>query len=432
MTNLFISYRRDDAGGHAGRLSDRMIARFGAERVFMDVQDIEPGQNFEQAIAQTLSKCDHLLAVIGPRWVQILHARQASGEDFVRHEIGVALSQGMTVIPVLVGGAKMPTADQLPPALAAFLRCQAVEVRDDRFDEDAAVIVGFLAKGADATSVNILGRHVRRRTLVWSLAALTVAVVAGWLAWPESAPVPTAEGEWIAELRKPGQPSYRVRLVLARSGDQLTGRVKYPTGEGPIVDGRIEGNRLTFHTSHLPQFASAPATIRYQAELKGDSITITASDDAGSATGVAHRTSDAAGGGAAATLSRALPSLSYGTWTLRNARDDDGKSWSNSVLQFTSQEESPDGLILRGRFTWRLDNVLLGTEEITGRYVARTRQVILEGTSVTDAAHEGPARLAVGSYSAILGDDERSLTQGRWGSTAQHLPGLPGEWEAIR
>ena len=50
MTNLFISYRRDDSGGHAGRLSDRLIARFGADRIFMDVQDIQPGQNFQQAI----------------------------------------------------------------------------------------------------------------------------------------------------------------------------------------------------------------------------------------------------------------------------------------------------------------------------------------------------------------------------------------------
>src|SRR5687767_4239586 len=126
MTSLFISYRRDDAGGHAGRLSDRLIARFGADRVFMDVQDIQPGQNFEQAIEQTIAKCDHMIAVVGPRWLQILQARAACGEDFVCHEISVALARGTTVIPVLVGGATMPARDQLPPALAAFSRCQAV------------------------------------------------------------------------------------------------------------------------------------------------------------------------------------------------------------------------------------------------------------------------------------------------------------------
>ena len=74
-------------------------ARFGSERVFMDVSDIQPGQNFEQAIERTLARCDHLLAVIGPQWLTSLTARQATGEDFVRSEIAAALSRGTTVIP---------------------------------------------------------------------------------------------------------------------------------------------------------------------------------------------------------------------------------------------------------------------------------------------------------------------------------------------
>jgi hypothetical protein len=84
-------------------------------------------------------------------------------------------------------------------------------------------------------------------------------------------------------------------------------------------------------------------------------------------------------------------------------------------------------LLLHGRFTWRLDNQLQGTEEFTGRYVERSRQIILEGDRVSD-----PVRLAVGSYSAILAPDERTLVQGRWGSTAQNAPGFAGEWEAVR
>jgi len=132
MTNVFISHRRGDASGHAGRLSDGLIARFGADNAFMDVQDIRPGQNFEQAIEQTLARCDHMLAVIGPRWLADLRARSASRSDFVRSEIGTALSRGTAVIPVLVGGAKMPAVDELPAELAAFSRFQAVEIRDGR------------------------------------------------------------------------------------------------------------------------------------------------------------------------------------------------------------------------------------------------------------------------------------------------------------
>jgi hypothetical protein len=429
MTSVFISYRRDDAGGHAGRLSDRLIARFGAGRVFMDVEDILPGQNFEEAIEQTIAKCDYMLAVVGPRWLQSVQAR-AAGEDFVRHEISVALARGTTVIPILVGGATMPAGDQLPPSLTAFSRCQAVEIRDNYFDGDAARIVDFLAGGAARhASLNLFGRRIPQRALIWSLTILAAALAGGWFAWPGVQQPPSFDGEWIAEMHKPGQPPYRIRIALARSDQQVIGTVRYPTGDGPILEGSVDENRLTFLTSHVPQFASEPATIRYQAEVQGDSITLTATDSSGTATGVARR-APAAGG--AANAARALPSLSYGTWTLRDARDEEGKNWNNSVLQFTSQQESPDGLIVHGRFTWRLDNVLMGTEEVSGRYVERTRQVILEGTAVTDAPHERSERLAVGSYSAVLTDDERSLVEGRWGSTAQNEPGFAGDWEAVR
>ncbi len=189
MTNIFISYRRDDAGGHAGRLSDRLVARFGADRIFVDVDDIQPGQNFEQAIEQTLSRCDCLLAVVGPRWLESLRARAAKHEDFVRHEIAVALSRGMTVIPVLVGGAKMPEADDLPQELAPFARCQAVEIRDNRFDEDAAQLVTFLAGPANSAPLRMLGVHVSRRALVWAITTLVVATVgAGWFARAHARP----------------------------------------------------------------------------------------------------------------------------------------------------------------------------------------------------------------------------------------------------
>ena len=68
-----------------------------------------PGQNFATSIEQTLAKCTHLLAVVGPRWLEILKTRAAAGEDLVRHEIAVGMKRGLTVIPVLVGGARMPS-----------------------------------------------------------------------------------------------------------------------------------------------------------------------------------------------------------------------------------------------------------------------------------------------------------------------------------
>jgi hypothetical protein len=415
LKSVFISYRRDDAAGHAGRLSDRLVARLGPARVFMDVEDIAPGQNFAQAIEGTLAKCDGVLAVIGPRWLDAIRARMAIGEDFVRHEIAAALAAGLTVIPVLVGGAKMPGAADLPPELAAFSRCQAVEIRDNRFDDDVARLVDFVA-GERASR--------RYRTAIAVVGIVVLVALGGWFARSRSAaPQPVLDGTWLAELRKPGQPQFRVRLTLDAEGDRLSGLVEYPTGDGPILDGRVEAGRITFHTRHIPQFASEPATIRTEATMEGDTLNMKMTDDFGMATGVAKR---ATAGTQERPAARLLPSLAYGTWTLRNARDEGGKRWDNSVLQFTSQQESADGLLLQGRFTWRLDNQLMGTEAFTGRYVERSRQIILEGDRVSDS------RLAVGSYSAILAPDDRTLVQGRWGSTAQNEPGFAGEWEAVR
>lgn len=131
---------------------------------------------------------------------------------------------------------------------------------------------------------------------------------------------------------------------------------------------------------------------------------------------------------AAPQASPALPYLAFGSWTLRNAVDEVGLDWSNSVLKFSSQEPVPVGLQLRGTFTWRLNNELIGTEEVSGYYIAATRQITLEGERVT-----APERLAVGSYSAFLSANERELNDGRWGSTAQlGEAGSPGRWEASR
>jgi hypothetical protein len=129
-----------------------------------------------------------------------------------------------------------------------------------------------------------------------------------------------------------------------------------------------------------------------------------------------------------ASTPRRLPELSYGTWTLRNAVDTHGGNWSNSTIKFTSQETTSDGLILKGTMTWRLGELLIGTERFSGRYVDASRQIYLEGDDVSDK------RLALGSYSAVLSEDERSLLQGTWGSTAapDQLAGVPGRWEASR
>ena len=299
MANVFISYRREDAAGHAGRLCDRLTARFGHARVFMDLQDIGPGENFAQSIDDTIAACECVVVVIGPRWLDSLQKR-ADGEDFVQHEIAAALRRAVTIIPVLVGGARMPSIGQLPPELAALGYRNALEVRDERFDEDAARLVDAVGAHVPARAAGGgLLQSTRARAVVAVLAvAVLVGVVAAWRALSPAAihtaatprsSVGAFDGDWIAEMRKEGQPPYRIRLSFVTAGDVITGMVRYPTGEGPILEPQLTGDVLTFHTAHVPQFESSPAIIRFQAQPTADEIRLTVTDDFGISTGVATR-----------------------------------------------------------------------------------------------------------------------------------------------
>jgi len=115
---VFISYRRQETSGLAGRLYERLAARLSDDQVFMDVDTIAPGLDFAEVITEAVSTCEVLLAVIGPRW---LDAKDEDGQrrledpdDIVRLEIAAALERNIRVIPILVEGAQMPRLQQLP------------------------------------------------------------------------------------------------------------------------------------------------------------------------------------------------------------------------------------------------------------------------------------------------------------------------------
>lgn len=148
MPRLLISYRREDTTPYAGRLYDRLSDSFGHPAVFMDVDAIEPGEDFIAAIERALSEADVLLALIGPRWTQVTgdngERRLDDPMDYVRVEIGTALARGMRVIPILVGGAVIPRVDELPDDLVALSLRQAYLVTDVRFHADVDALIRFL------------------------------------------------------------------------------------------------------------------------------------------------------------------------------------------------------------------------------------------------------------------------------------------------
>ncbi len=248
--SVFLSYRREDSAGYAGRLCDHLGAAFGEDQVFMDVQDIAPGQDFPQAIEHSIEGCQAVVVVIGPRWVEELKKR-AGGEDFVRREVSAALSRDITVIPVLVGGARMPVAADLPEDLARLCSREALVVSDDRFNEDARLLAQALVRTRGFSS-----GHRFRRPWVWVLVAALLAATGGAVIWKERR-APEVAGVWVAEMQSRNQRPYRVRLRLVVSRGAVTGSVAYPSGEATIEEGTLRNGRLAFVTVHTPQFELA-------------------------------------------------------------------------------------------------------------------------------------------------------------------------------
>ena len=148
MRAIFISYRREDSEGHAGRLFESLADHFGKEAVFMDVAAIEPGRDFRRALDEQVASCGVLLAVIGKGW---LDARGESGArrlddptDFVRLEIASALKRDIPVVPVLVHGAVMPHAGELPADMAELAYRNGVELTHARWESDVQLLIDAL------------------------------------------------------------------------------------------------------------------------------------------------------------------------------------------------------------------------------------------------------------------------------------------------
>jgi ribose transport system substrate-binding protein len=166
---VFISYRRDDSSAWAGRLYDRLFQHFSQNEIFMDVDTIEPGVDFVEAIEEVIGACDVLIAVIGSRWLTSSdrggRRRLDIPEDIVRLEIATALKRGIRVVPVLVDGATMPEVGELPDDLKALVRRNAVEIGHNRFNADSERLVTALerALGKATEQRERLDREQRER-----------------------------------------------------------------------------------------------------------------------------------------------------------------------------------------------------------------------------------------------------------------------------
>jgi tetratricopeptide (TPR) repeat protein len=164
---VFISYRRDDEKYAAGRLYDHLSQHFPKNQIFIDVDNLEPGVDFIEAIEASVGSCDALIAVIGKRWLtstdQEGKRRLDNPEDFVRLEIATALKRNIRVIPVLVDGALMPRSSDLPDNLQPLVRRNALDVSHNRFNADSGRLLAVLEKVLEKADAERKQREEKER-----------------------------------------------------------------------------------------------------------------------------------------------------------------------------------------------------------------------------------------------------------------------------
>jgi hypothetical protein len=178
MTTVFLSYRRSDAGGEAGRLSDTLQHKLGRRFVFRDVVSISPGDQFDTVLETQLDAAKVVLVLIGTKWLEELKRRLTKEKtDFHRVEIATALRRGKRVIPVLLKGATLPRPEALPEDLFQLTKCQALTLRDESWRADTDRLI------------DAIGRPYRWELLAFRIViAMVVIVLSVWKLSPQLAP----------------------------------------------------------------------------------------------------------------------------------------------------------------------------------------------------------------------------------------------------
>ena len=311
MSGIFISYRRDDSAASAGRLCDRLSAEFGADQVFMDVDDIPPGADFSAHISAKIGGCDALLAVIGRQWLTARNAadqlRLSDPEDLVGREIVLALQRGILVIPVLVEGASMPNAADLRSDLKPLAQRNAVTVSDEDFRGDVAKLIlaleslPGLRKRVSQAGEDWRGdmRQRLHRRLVWKIPLIILLVgFAVWWQWRQQAtnslaPSTTSSndslaaeltGRWRGEATYPWGAKYQEEYFFTPEGNTLFGTASFLGIKRGIEEGRVAGATIAFKVRFEETSGGdiRIGTNRYEGRLSGDNLLLKFFDAAGS------------------------------------------------------------------------------------------------------------------------------------------------------
>jgi hypothetical protein len=146
-TRVFMSYRRADRPMSAGRIYDHLVRALGPNSVFMDVSDICLGREWQMVLHEKLSSAEVVLAIIGPEWLRLLEEKTriqnnqepnfySEDSDPVSIELCMGLQKGLPVVPVLIDGASLPGAADLPEPLKFLPDRQSMTIQYQSFDKD--------------------------------------------------------------------------------------------------------------------------------------------------------------------------------------------------------------------------------------------------------------------------------------------------------
>jgi TIR domain len=289
---VFISYRRDDAAGYARALAESLGRHFGAAQVFIDVDDLQAGQPFAPALQQAVAGSAVLLVLIGQRWAgqgPSGRSRLLDPDDFVRREVALGLAGPARVIPVLLDGAPLPAAQDLPAELQPLLQRQALVLDNARYADDLdRLIAAVSAEPAAPVPRGLPGAAMPpRRLAVWVLMAALLGAAA-WGAWwglhrtqvpagPGPGPAADASlalsGRWQAEVVYPwSNARYLEQFSFSSDGAGWQGQASFLGAPRQIQQFELgpQGLHFTTHSRELGRESGGLRVHHYRGRLQGE------------------------------------------------------------------------------------------------------------------------------------------------------------------
>ena len=292
-SSIVISYRRGESAGQARALTEALERRYGEHSVFIDVDDLAAGEDFEQRLVQVLRAAKAVLVLIGPGWrgersqPPGVDARLWEDDDPVRREVATALAADVPVLPVLLDATPMPKAELLPPDLQGLPRRHALVLDHRRYEDDLQRL--HAALDALPGLRPALQRRSRRR-LVGALGATLIMAAAAGLTWhsqrapappvaaPASTPAPPPsgaalaafDGHWVAEVSYPWQPATRrERLMLRASATPAEGSITFLGVERVLMSAQpLPGGVLELQTRSEQILGEQRSELRHRYRLR--------------------------------------------------------------------------------------------------------------------------------------------------------------------